>query len=247
VRRFHAMHRALVFLGLTFIGYCVPSKPPAPAPPPKAIATPEETCKRVAQISADKFSADDVAVCIDKMVAVQKTEPATYTCIAGCIENAKAEVEAEPCLKTCVPDQAKVASNDPEGEALRNLGSIETGSKNMFQQETDLSETGIGPFVHTFCPTGKPVPAVLPAAGEKTKVEPAEWDAATWRCLKFSIHEPQLFQYSYEHNGKTGVESGYVATARRRLTTGKIRTYRLAGRGSPTGDAVRISLSQADE
>jgi hypothetical protein len=56
-----------------------------------------------------------------------------------------------------------------------------------------------------------------------------------------------LFQYTYDSNGKIGAESGYVAIARRRLPNGKIRTIRLEGGGSSTGDAVRIGLTIKDE
>jgi hypothetical protein len=131
---------------------------------------------------------------------------------------------------------------------MRALGSIETGSKNRFQQENDVSGSGAGPFVHSFCPaSAQPVPNVLPPLGEAAKVSAAEWDTPTWTCLKFSLEEPQSVQLAYETNGKTGPDARYVAIARRRVPSGKIRTYRLEGRGDQTGDAVRVSFTQTDD
>ncbi len=134
-------------------------------------------------------------------------------------------------------------------EATRNLGSIETGSKNQFQQETDTSGTGIGPFVHRFCPdTTGPVPAAVPAAA-KVKATATDWNQAAWQCLKFSINEPQFYQYSYVGNtGTTGTAATYTATANGDLDgNGTLSTFQLTGAGSLTGDAQRQALKITNE
>ena len=96
-------------------------------------------------------------------------------------------------------------------EATRNLGSIETGSKNQFQQETDTSGTGIGPYAHKFCPVGVAVPTTVPKA-QKVKVDSTFWNDSAWKCLKFSINEPQFYSYSYNATGE-GVTATYTALA----------------------------------
>ena len=209
---------------------------------------PSAVCEHVAQLSKSKFDEDDIKRCTEKMHALQQGDPKMYGCVADCVEVAKSEDDAEPCLKKCAPPLTVEQEIDREG--TRNLGSLETGSKNMYQQETDTSAagTGEGPYVHRFCPSSKtPLPAELPPAGQRVKVPTEAWNDPAWSCLKFSINEPQYFQYSYENNGKDGVEAGYIATARRRLPNGKIRTFRLVGGGSSTGDAVRIGLVEKDE
>ena len=133
-------------------------------------------------------------------------------------------------------------------EATRNLGSIETGSKNQFQQETDTSGTGAGPFVHQFCtPATAKVPSTGVPAAKKEKVVATEWDASTWQCLKFSINEPQFYAYNYNSAG-TGTAATYTATAEGDLdgnTTTSL--FELKGAGSTTGDAQRLSLKITNE
>jgi type IV pilus assembly protein PilA len=133
-------------------------------------------------------------------------------------------------------------------EATRNLGSIETGSKNQFQQETDTSGAGTGPFVHRFCPSATAkVPGTIPAA-QKLKVAPADWGTTTWTCLKFSINEPQFYSYNYTNNGSDGTAAQYTATAEGDLDgNGTTSTFTLIGAGSVTGDATRVSLQTLNE
>ncbi len=135
-------------------------------------------------------------------------------------------------------------------EATRNLGSIETGSKNQFQQETDPSGTGIGPFVHNFCPksTISPPSAGLPKAA-KVKAAATDWDDAAWKCLKFSINEPQFYMYTYvSDTAKTGTDAQYTAIANGDLDgNGTASTFTLTGAGSTTGDAQRLSLKIDNE
>ncbi len=137
-------------------------------------------------------------------------------------------------------------------EATRNLGSIETGSKNAFQQETDTSgppPTGIGPFKHVFCTpdvTGPKVPAAIPAA-QKVKVDAKLWDTDTWKCLKFSINEPQFYAYGYTSTGE-GTAATYTATAEGNLDGNAVNSlFELKGAGSTTGDAQRLSLKITNE
>lgn len=136
-------------------------------------------------------------------------------------------------------------------EATRNLGSIETGSKNQFQQETDTSGSGTGPYVHTFCPnaTIKPPSNNSDPAPKAQKVQApaADWNDSTWKCLKFSINEPQFYRYDYAGAG-SGVTASYTASAYGDLDgNGTTSLFQLTGAGSTTGDAQRISLRITNE
>ncbi len=135
-------------------------------------------------------------------------------------------------------------------EATRNLGSIETGSKNQFQQETDTSGTGTGPFVHRFCPdsTINPPGSAVPSAA-KVKAVATDWNDPAWQCLKFSINEPQFYMYTYKGNtGTTGTAALYTATANGDLDgNGTQSTFQLTGSGSATGDAQRNALRITNE
>lgn len=136
-------------------------------------------------------------------------------------------------------------------EATRNLGSIETGSKNAFQTEFDTAATGpgTGPFVHTFCPTTNITPKSGVPVGSKMKAPPAEWDQDGWKCLKFSINEPQFYAYTYTGDtSKTATDAMYTATANGDLDGNtKNSTFQLIGQGSTTGDATRVSFIITNE
>ncbi len=147
---------------------------------------------------------------------------------------------------------ARYLKHSKTAEATRNLGSIETGSKNAFQLDTDTSASkdGTGPFKHVFCPTAAikpPSTAAAPPPAQKIKAPPADWNDPAWVCLKFSINEPQFYKYSYTSSGE-GVTAAYTALAEGDLDgNGNTSTFSLVGKGSPTGDAQRISLSILNE
>ena len=154
---------------------------------------------------------------------------------------------AETCMKPCVPPKVKKAL-DAEAEALNNLRHIEIGAFNRFQQESDASGTGVGPWVHEFCPSTKvPVPAELPPVGVAVEVAPTAWDVEPWLCFKLAVNEPLYNQYSFESNGEQGEHALFKATARRRMPSGKIRVVTLTAQGTTTDKAQRVSLITRDE
>jgi type IV pilus assembly protein PilA len=132
-------------------------------------------------------------------------------------------------------------------EATRALGNIEIGSRTQFSKSTYPSGTGEGPAVHMFCPTGEMVPPTIPKA-EKKKVDSALWMTPTWKCLMFSISDPQYYAYKYTSNDEVGVAARYSATANGDLDgDGTPSLFELKGRGSVTGEAERESLSITNE
>lgn len=126
---------------------------------------------------------------------------------------------------------------------MRALGSIETGLKNAYQQEFDTSGTGVGPFVHTFCPTSaSPVPAAIPQG--PVAVPSSDWNTETWRCLKFSFSEPVRCQYSFESNGLIGDKARGTATVRCDPDgDGVLVVARLAVAGDASGDSRRLAMT----
>jgi len=138
-------------------------------------------------------------------------------------------------------------------EATRSIGTMEVGSKAKFQLDTDKSGTGIGPFVHVFCPSaGAPVPAAGIPKGQKLAVVSGagtEYNQATFTCLKFIMTDPQFYQYNYTSNNPTdGPAALYTATAMGDLDGNGINsTFQLKGGGSSTGEAARISMTVINE
>lgn len=221
---------------------------PAEGPKPAPELTPAALCERYIVLTGHAATAEERAQCVSKMSATQKDDPPLYTCAARCAEKENTEAAAESCIKTCMPPRAKKAL-DAETEALNNLRHIEIGAFNRFQQETDVSGTGGGPYVHKFCSSTKaPVPAELPAVGAAVGVTPAAWDTDTWLCLKFAVNNEPLFnQYSFESNDEQGEHALFKATARRRLPSGMIHVITLTARGTTTDKAERVSLITRDE
>ena len=140
-------------------------------------------------------------------------------------------------------------------EATRSLGTIENGSKAQFQLDTDTSGTGVGPFVHTFCPkTTAPTPATVPAGAKVVVVTAAgsgaDYDQAAWKCLKFVMTDPQFYSYAYNSDAPTGVgvNAHYTATANGDLDgNGTQSTFQLNGIGDATGEAKKVSLIVTNE
>ncbi len=133
-------------------------------------------------------------------------------------------------------------------EASRNLAAMETGSKNAYQQETDQNGAGTGPYIHTFCMSAaSKQPSVLPAASKGMGV----YTELTWQCLKFSVNEPQFYQYDYQSNsvgGGVGTSATYTAIANGDLDgNGVASTFLLMGQGGMTGDAQRIRWQVINE
>jgi hypothetical protein len=125
-------------------------------------------------------------------------------------------------------------------EAQQNLGSIQTGSKNKFEQGTDLSGEGIGPFVHEFCPNAGPTPSTPPT--KLTSVPASDW--AGWACLKFAILEKQqraAYRYTSSGRGPAAVFTA-IATADPDAD-GRLLTITLRGRGDKSGTPVFEELT----
>jgi type IV pilus assembly protein PilA len=141
-------------------------------------------------------------------------------------------------------------------EANRSLGTIENGSKAQYQLDTDQSGTGVGPFVHTFCPSATITPAAVPA-GQKVVVTTTagsgtNYDQLGWKCLKFVMTDPQFYAYTYTSNAPAtaGTAALYTADANGDLDgNGTQSTFELKGQGDATGEAKKLSLvvTQEDE
>jgi type IV pilus assembly protein PilA len=133
---------------------------------------------------------------------------------------------------------ARYLKHSKTAEATRNLGSMETGSKNKFQQES--TDDGLT-FSHKFCDAAGPTPSKAPTAS-KTKVATGDWNAKGWECLKFSVNEPQFYSYKYVSSG-TGTGAKYTATASGDLDGNNVTSlFSLTGSGTGSGDAQRDKL-----
>jgi len=97
--------------------------------------------------------------------------------------------------------------NSKTAEAKTTLGRIGKDASTAYQRERMPSEVlaagDSSDATHAFCASaGGMVPSAIPSA-QKTQTAPSDWDGTEtegWRCLKFSMSDPQYYSYEYEAN-----------------------------------------------
>jgi len=200
------------------------------ATPAKALPTPRELC---AHLAALQGATSDEA-CVEKLDQWRAESPGHYACAAPCMHEAKTSEAAQACLTTC--PRSDGGSTDLDAEATRDLARIHVASVAAYAHD------------ERFCPSSSgPVPTTLAAASTKYATKLEDWAAPTWKCLDFSLEGAITHQYAYTSNGLSGPEARYEAVARRRLSDGRIRTFRLQGLVTKVGQVVREDLTMADE
>lgn len=125
-------------------------------------------------------------------------------------------------------------------EATRALGMMENGSRAQFGKPTVALD---GTSVQKFCPSGALTPPSIPKASRK-KVDTAAWMEETWKCLLFSLNDPQFYSYQYVTNGSTGTAARYTASAYGDLDGDDLTSsFQLKGRGGVNGEAEREAFT----
>jgi type IV pilus assembly protein PilA len=104
----------------------------------------------------------------------------------------------------------RYVANAKTAEARNAVGQISKDAQSAFAYEhmstaTPLASSESAKVSNRLCPPGPPVPAAVPAA-EKVQSEPAAWTGG-WKCLRFSMTEPQNYQYTYSTDA-TDTETG---------------------------------------
>jgi type IV pilus assembly protein PilA len=142
----------------------------------------------------------------------------------------------------------KYVTNAKTTEARNALGQMTKDATTAFAREKMAGEVlELGGTVggsNSFCTSAAAtVPADLEdVSGQKYQSDPSEWaagdtDADGWRCLKFSVNEPQYYMYGYT---STDVAEDFTATAQGDLDgDGEESTFSMSG--AVTDGVVRVS------
>jgi len=156
----------------------------------------------------------------------------------------------------------KYMENAKTAEARDKLGQIAKDSGVAYDRTTLASSTvyAVGQksnLQHALC---KSATATVPSAqtsiqGRKYQSSSADWYAGDgltgWRCLKFSMSDPQYYMYSYSAPTVTGTSAAFTATANGDLNgNGLMSTFSIAGSVTTTGAinvAPTISETLSDE
>jgi type IV pilus assembly protein PilA len=99
---------------------------------------------------------------------------------------------------------SKYVKNAKTAEARDALGRMAKDAVSAYNKEsmtvtTVLTATGTSSVIHRLCADASAVPAGIPKAA-KFQTGPDMWGGG-WNCLKFSMSEPQYFQYEYVSDG----------------------------------------------
>jgi hypothetical protein len=81
----------------------------------KSKGTPEDTCKRMADLYDAKATGADSEKCIKEMVDLQKKDPVAYACNTECAGKSGDKKEFIDCLLECKPSSTSTGSGAGDG------------------------------------------------------------------------------------------------------------------------------------
>ncbi len=130
--------------------------------------------------------------------------------------------------------------NAKTAEARSAIGAMAKGNISFYNAEQGV--TGVIPegtdagVTRVICDTGsvnRPMPASVPT-GTKYQTKMADWSDGSagkgWPCLKFSMEQPQYFQYDYSASGYNTATATFTAFASGDLNgDGKTSRFTYAG------------------
>jgi type IV pilus assembly protein PilA len=147
----------------------------------------------------------------------------------------------------------KYVTNAKTTEARNALGQMAKDASTAYAREkmdgTVLELGGTVGGANAFCASAEDsVPSSLDdVSGQKYQSDPAEWnvgdESTGWRCLKFSVNEPQYYMYGYV---STDTAADFTASAQGDLDgDGDPSTFSLSG--AVDEGVVRVSPNIVEE
>ena len=107
-------------------------------------------------------------------------------------------------------------ANAKTAEAKNSLGQISKDAQSAYAREhmdnaAPLAPGGTAQVANLLCPDGPPVPKDIPSA-EKVQSDPDKEWIDGWKCLRFSMSEPQYYRYTYDSE-QSGADGTFTALA----------------------------------
>jgi len=144
----------------------------------------------------------------------------------------------------------KYLANAKTAEARNSLGQIAKDAASAAEREkgTDaiIAPGSQSALMRAFCATAAnniPSGAAVPH-GQKYQSAAGEWNSGSattgWQCLKFSLEEPQYYQYTYTAGDVSAVSGNFTAQANGDLN-GDSTTSNFLISGKATNGAIAIS------
>jgi len=133
----------------------------------------------------------------------------------------------------------KYINNAKTAEAREALGRIGKDASAAYNREnmaaTLMALKDSAGVSNRLCGSASAVPSdPTKIAGQKYQSSPAEWNTGSatdgWQCIKFSMQDPQYYQYNYTAPDPTATNAEFTATAKGDLNAdGTYSTFTLAG------------------
>ena len=137
---------------------------------------------------------------------------------------------------------SKYVKNAKTAEARDALGRMAKDAVSAYNKESMSTSAVLGggdsaTVLHQLCSGASAVPGTIPAAA-KYQSDPTEW-GGNWACLKFSMAEPQYYQYEY-----TATTDAFSCIARGDLD-GDATTSQFTLLGAVIGDTAKKAATYA--
>ncbi len=116
----------------------------------------------------------------------------------------------------------KYLANAKTAEARNSLGQLAKDAAAAVEREKGsgaiIAAGSSSALMRAFCASaGAAIPAAPPTASKYQSTK-ADWnggDSTTgWQCLKFTMEEPQYYQYNYSASDTSAVSGAFAATAK---------------------------------
>jgi type IV pilus assembly protein PilA len=147
----------------------------------------------------------------------------------------------------------KYVRNAKTAEARDALGRMSKDASSAYNRE-GMAPTvlGLGESAsvnYRLCQSASAVPGTVPS-GSKYQSSPTDWNTGSqfvgWKCLKFSMNDPQYFQYNYVQTGSTTEAGGTFTNVARGDLDGdgqSYSTFNLNGSLQEAGNKVIVTLA----
>jgi type IV pilus assembly protein PilA len=148
----------------------------------------------------------------------------------------------------------KYLANAKTAEARNSLGQMAKDAAAAAEREKGttaiLTAGASSTLMRSFCGSASSVPAAIPT-GQKYQSTKADWNSGDaqngWQCVKFSMEEPQYYQYGYAASSTSAVNGGFTATANGDLNgDGIYSTFSVSGLAESGTIAISPNIQETN-
>ncbi len=149
----------------------------------------------------------------------------------------------------------KYIANAKTAEARNSLGQIAKDAATAAEREHGtgaiVAAGSSSDLMRSFCSSATNVPSTgTPPPAQKYQSQASDWSgssSAGWQCLKFSLEEPQYFEYEYAASDTSAFSGAFTATAHGDLNGDtKASTFQVFGSAQSGSIAISPNISETN-